>query len=285
MMRFRCPHCQQILEVAAPTELFLCPACELWCRLPVAQEMKPNREESRPITEPTSGGLDEPRLAPSNPETIPFGPSNAISTRRPGNDVPLRFLDEAEDFGDVKFDIIEDGEERRRKRRRRRRRRSAIGFDLDYWISPSLILLILLVPSGIFFIMISFLLHPGAGFGAFIMVGGSIWFAFIAVEDSLATALMVLFVPFYSWYYAFSNFERVAVPFALRGLGAIIFVVSLVASALHANDNWSALPPNVGSPTSTALQITFCPAPRAAPVIFRVPAPSLEAALAVPAEA
>lgn len=284
MMRFRCPHCQQVLEVVTPTEMFLCPACELWCRIPLPHEFKPSKEETRPSVEPSSGLEEEPRLAHSNPEPIPYERSHAITTRRPEEESPLRFRDEPNDVESVTFEIIEEGGEKRRKRRRRRRRRSRVSLNLHYWISPSLILLILLVPAGIFLIVVSFLLHPGAGFGAFLMVGGSIWFAFIAAEDGLSTALMVLFVPFYPWYFAFTNFERVAVPFALRCLGAIIFTVSLVSVHLHDTDRWSALPPRLGETTRTIRRITFCRVPRAAAAAFRAPALSLGATAAVRAE-
>jgi hypothetical protein len=268
MMRFRCPHCQQVLEVVTPTEMFLCPACELWCRIPLPQEFKPSKEETRPSAEPSFGLAEEPRLAPSNPEPIPSVRSHAITSRRPEAELPLRFRDEPNEVDSVTFEIIEEGGERRRKRRRRRRR-SRFTFNLDYWISPSLILLILLVPAGIFLTVISFLYHPGAGFGALLMVGGSIWLAFIAAEDGLATALMVLFVPFYPWYFAFTNFERVAVPFVLRCLGAIIFVVTLVSLHLHVIERSSALPPSLGEPTRSIRPITFCRVPRAAAAVFR----------------
>ncbi len=242
MMRFCCPHCQQVLEVAAPTEMLLCPACELWCRLPVAEEYKPSQEQG------STGLGDEPRLAPTPPESISNVRSRPITT--------FRLRDEP-DEEEVKLEIIEGGDERRRKRRRRRRRRFRIGFDLDYWVSPSLILLVLLVPAGIFFVVFSFLLHPGAGFGAFLMVGGGIWFAFIAAEDGLVTALMVLFVPFYSLYYLFTNFERVVVPFGIQCLGTIIFVVTLVSTSLRDNDHWSALPPHVGEAIPRTQELTF----------------------------
>jgi hypothetical protein len=272
MMRFHCPHCQQVLEVVTPTEMFLCPACELWCRIP--------------IPEPPTEFSDGPRLAPSNPEPIPSRRSKPITT--------LRFRDESDEAEDVKFEIIEEGVEPRRKRRRRRRRRRArIGFDLDYWISPSLILLLLLIPAGIYLVVLSFMLHPGAGIGAFLWVGGSIWFAFIAAEDGLAPALMVLFVPFYSLYYLFIHFERVIVPFALQCLGAIIFVVSLVSSHLHDADRIFACQP--AAPARVALagaagwqgidgRFTFCPVPRAAPAVFRELVPSLGSSPAAPAE-
>lgn len=258
MMRFRCPHCQQVLEVETPTEMMLCPACEMWCRLPIAQAYKPNQEATIPF--------DEPRLAPSNPEPFPGVSSNGFTSRRT-EEVPLRFLDERED---VQFEIIQEGEPRRHKRRRRRRR-SRFGFDLDYWVSPSLILFILIVPCGIFIVMISFLIHPGAGIGAFLFVGASIWLAFLAVEDGLATALMVVFVPFYTWYYAVSNFERIAVPFALRCLGGIVFIVCLVTSSLQAADRRSGIPPRLDGTTLIAGRITFSPFPRSAAAAVREP--------------
>jgi hypothetical protein len=141
----------------------------------------------------------------------------------------------------VQLEVVEDGGERRRKRRRKRRRRSGAGFDLDYWLSPALILLFLLVPSGIFVVVLAFVLHPGAGIGALLWVAGSIWFTFIAAEDGMLTALLVMFLPFYAWYFAFSNFERVAIPFVIQNLGAIIFTVSLVVAGIHASEE-SALP-------------------------------------------
>jgi len=251
MMRFHCPHCQQVLEVVEPTETFLCPACELWCRIPIPDEFELNREDVREIAPPRGERPYEPTLKPSEPS--PHVRPETISERR-SEELPLRLRDETDPIEKVVFDVVEDDAERRPKRRRRRRRRSGQGFDLDYWISPALILLFLLVPAGLFVVVLSFFLHPGAGFGAIFMVGGGIWFTFIAAEDGMVTALLVLFVPFYAWYFAFVNFERVALPFVLHCVGAIVFTVSLAVAAMRGGNDWSVLP-------ATAKCVISCLAP------------------------
>lgn len=259
MMRFHCPHCQQVLEVDQPAETFLCPACELWCRVSDSEEFEPKREEIFEIAPPPEQRPYEPNLAPAEP--ISPVRSDAIS-QRPSEESTFRLRDESDEVEDVEFEILEDGTERQPKRRRPRRQRCQGGFNLDYWISPALILLFLLVPPGLFLIVLAFFLKPGAGFGALFMVGGGIWLSFIAAEDSLHTALLVAFVPFYSWHFAFANFDRVVVPFVVHVLGAIIFAISLTVMALPSGDDSSALP-------TTGNRVIFCPAPRVAEAIFR----------------
>ena len=240
MMRFRCPHCRQILEVIQLTEKLLCPACEQWCRIPIPDEFELSCEPKRDIPPPNANVPFEPRLTPSEPPRVPHRES--ITTRQ-SEELPLRPRDELDEVEEVALEVVEDGDERRPKRRRRRRRRRSrgAGFDVDYWISPTSILLILLVPGGIFLVVLSFFLHPGAGFGALLMVVGGIWFTLIAAEDGMVTALLVLFVPFYAWYFAFVNFERVAVPFLITCVGSIIFAVSLIVAGIHAGEE-SSLP-------------------------------------------
>ncbi len=75
------------------------------------------------------------------------------------------------------------------------------------------------------------------------MMGGGIWFTAIALEDGLVTGLLVMFVPFYAWYYAFINFERVALPFIIQIVGTFIFFLGLgMAGSRAAKDGWSAAP-------------------------------------------
>jgi hypothetical protein len=227
MMRFRCPHCQQILEVAEVTDILLCPACERWCRIPISEEFELSGERRFEIPPRVPYEDSEPRLAPSNSPIIP--PSEAITPQR-NDDLPFRLRED--EVEDVQLEIVSEGEEPRRRKRRRRARHG--GFNVDYWIGPTLILMIFLVPGSLFLIVLSFFLHPGAGFGAIFMVVGGVWLILIAAEDSLGTALMVLFVPFYYWYFAFTNFERVALPFLMNFVGTIVFTVSLAVEGIHA---------------------------------------------------
>lgn len=256
MMRFPCPHCQHVLEVDQPAETVLCPACELWCRIPISDEFEPKHDDIAEIPLPPEARPYEPTLAPSEPS--PLVPSDANS-----EELTFRLRDEPDEAEDVEFEIVEEGGARRPKRRRPRQRRpSESGFDLNYWLSPTLILLFLLVPLGIVLVVVSFFLEPGVGVGTFFMVGGGIWLAFLAAEDSLLTALLVAFVPFYSWHFAFDNFDRVALPFLVHCIGAIILAISLGMAALPSAEDSSALPTLDNS-------VTFCPAHRAAQAVFR----------------
>jgi hypothetical protein len=233
MMRFRCPYCQHILEVAKPTHALLCPACEQWCRIPLPEEFTLEREEVRDVVEVVRD------------TTTSSCPRREAITDRSPEERPQPLRDEA-DVEDVQFEVIEDGEERRRRRKRRRRSRrrrsSGIGFDLDY-ISLPLILLIVMAPGGLILSILSFFIHPMAGMGCLLMMGGGIWFMLIAAEDGLVQALLVLFVPFYAWYYAFMNWERVAIPFLLQCVGGLVFSISLGAAGMRAvEDRSSSLP-------------------------------------------
>lgn len=232
MMRFRCPTCQNVLEVAKPTNALLCPACEQWCRIPVPDEFTLEREESRHAVETSQEYASPPRLR-----------RDAV-TDRPPEEQPYRLRDEA-GVEDVQFEVIEDGDEHRprsRRRRRRRRRSSGIGFDVEY-ISLPLVLLIILAPGGLILGILAFFIHPMAGFGCLMMMGGGIWFTLIAAEDGLTQVLLVMFVPFYAWYYAFTNWERVAVPFLLQCVGGLIFTFSTgMAGKRAADKGWSSAP-------------------------------------------
>jgi hypothetical protein len=218
--------------VAKPTHALLCPACEQWCRIPVPDEFTLEREEIRDVVE-----ARQDHASPSRPRR------DAV-TDRPPEEQPYRVRDEA-GVEDVQFEVVEHGDERRprpRRRRRRRRRSPGVGFDVEY-VSLPLVLLIILAPGGLILGILAFFIHPMAGFGCLMMMGGGIWFTLIAAEDGLVQALLVMFVPFYSWYYAFVNWDRVAVPFLLQCVGGLIFAISTgIAGKRAADKDWSSAP-------------------------------------------
>jgi hypothetical protein len=234
MMRFRCPNCQQVLELSQFTPTLLCPSCERWCRIPIPNEFELSGGPTTITTSPNSLGRYEPRLERSQPQPSPASPKQP-SLADYGEDAPLRFQDEEVSRPDRPMDVLPADEEQPSKPRRRRRRRRSrgVGIDIDYWISPTLILLILLGPPSLLAIIISFILHPGIGFGMLVMLVGWLWTVLVAAEDSLATALMVVFVPFYYWFFVFTNFERVALPFLIHSVGSIILILSVTMGTIH----------------------------------------------------
>jgi hypothetical protein len=258
MMRFRCPTCQHVLELTHPTQAALCPACQQWCRIPIPDEFELSQEPSRQTVERKEEALDEPRLAALDqpeeilevvavPESASRPPRDAIINRRP-EELPPGFRDHTDEVEDVEFEIVEHGDERPRKPRRprrRRRRRSSGGrsFDIDYWTSPSLILLLVTAPPALIASLVFFIVHPAMGFGCLLMMGGGIWFTIIAAEDGWMTALLVLFVPFYAWYYTLNNWERVGIPALIQLIGIFIFFVSMGMLMSRIDDGrWSNLP-------------------------------------------
>jgi hypothetical protein len=295
MMRFRCPHCQQILELVTPTEMLLCPACELWCRIPLpastprcsepkrsetpapqrpkneglpasarwSQGWEPREDELQLRIEPTQPTLEprielpqEPSLTPVPPEPAPplpqsipvtpvEPPPHAVTNDLP-HDLPLAVraeTSETEPIEAVELQVVERGGKRRRKRRRSVWRRYRGEFD--YWISPQLILLLLFAPGSLLLVVIAFLFHPGAGIGSLFLVVGGLWLMLIAAEDGLMTAILVMFVPFYVFYYVFLNFERTAIPFLLQCIGIVIFAVGLAMAAMRAVERQVSLPPAI----------------------------------------
>jgi hypothetical protein len=86
------------------------------------------------------------------------------------------------------------------------------------------------------------------GFGCLLMTGGGIWFTAIAAEDGWVTALLVMFVPFYAWYYTFNNWERVAIPFLIQLVGTFIFFLSMGMMKARMDENWSSLPAPIVRP-------------------------------------
>src|SRR5690348_3026575 len=101
MMRFRCPHCMQILEVDQPTDAILCPACEGWCRIP-SQPQAVRESVSSQI--PARKNEEAPQLPRPNRDAV---------TDRPPGGLAFSPRDE-EEIEPVEFEIIEDGDKRRR---------------------------------------------------------------------------------------------------------------------------------------------------------------------------
>jgi hypothetical protein len=255
MMRFRCPHCQHILELVTPTETLQCPACEMWCRIPLPAEFELRKANARRTREPRSETPAPPPPPPSMPlysdPPLAFPPADSgipydASRDRPPPEPPLDNSEAAvpgEGVEDVELEVVQSGRQRRRQRRRRRAWKRLFS-QMDYFVGPTLILLLIFGPSGLFLAILAFRLHPGAGIGAMLMVGGGLWLMLIAAEDGLWTALFVVIVPFYVLYYVFMNFERAAIPFVIQCLGVIIFVVSLLIAGMHAiEERISLVPP------------------------------------------
>ena len=242
MMRFRCPTCQHILELTQATQAALCPACQQWCRIPLPDEFELSRE---PIREPVEvrEPAEEILEVVAVPESASHPPRDAVTDHRP-DELP-RSIPEDDAVEDVEFEIVEHGDERPRKTRRprrRRRRSSGSSFNIDYWTSPSLILLLVTAPPALIVSGIFFIVHPAMGFGCLLMMGGGIWFTIIAAEDGWVTALFVMFVPFYALYYTLNNWERVAIPFLIQLVGTFIFFLSMGMMKSRMDERWSAAP-------------------------------------------
>lgn len=117
MMRFRCPTCQQVLELDQPTQAVLCPACQQWCRIPAPHEFTPSI--------PAESVVDPP-------------PS------------PAFFPASENDVEDVEFEIIEDGTKRRRSPSRRggmslRQRLALTRLGLGFHYAKFLIMMLLVL--------------------------------------------------------------------------------------------------------------------------------------------
>ena len=277
MMRFRCPHCQQILEVEGLADTLLCPACEMWCRIPsssaaaaaASQRSSPppsprwreegrgddfeiRREPPRPVIEPTFTPPQPPlEVQPVIAPPAPVIPPQETIAEPPPVEPPALVPAESEEVEDIEFEVIKKGGQRRRKRRRRRLLRS-LSRGFDYWVGPTLILLVIFGPAGLFLAILMFWLHPMAGVGALMVVGGGLWLMLLAAEDGFLQALLVLFVPFYVLYYVFANYERALIPFIIQCIGGVILMVTLLLTGLHAVEKQISMRTTQGSLTHTA---------------------------------
>lgn len=205
IMKFRCPHCQKLLETDEVGK-FLCPICKKWSRVPVPKKTVAAEEEEI---------LDVLAV----PQESRGSRREAITDREPDRRPRRRDEEEVED---VDLEVVDEGDEgrpRRRKRPRRRRRSSGGDSILDS-INLTLVLLVLLAPMGLGMVaLLFFFVNPLVGLAGLLMVGGWIWFILIASEDGLLTVVLVMFVPFYSLYYASQNWDRVAIPFLMMVVG------------------------------------------------------------------
>jgi hypothetical protein len=257
MMRFRCPNCKNVLEVSKPTEALLCPTCEKWCRIPSPKKAPAEDFEILDVVEVKEEAARSRRPARrAEPEEVLDVVEVPEEPRRSRRDavtdrVPAKRRRE-EEVEDVQFEIVEEGEEReerprKRKRRRKKRRGSnaVAGIDLD-WVSPSLILLIVFgVPGLLLCVLAAIFVNPVIGLALLLYLGGTLWFVIIAVEDGWVTALCVIFVPFYSWYYLFNNWERVGLPFVLQLIGYIVLFVASAAAGKKAGGRMELTPPPI----------------------------------------
>src|SRR6185437_377630 len=202
MMKFRCPHCQKLLETDEAAGKFLCPLCNKWSRLPVPKKVEVEEEILEVIAVP------QPRREQRE----------AITEREPDQRRSRRREEDDED----ELDVVEEDDNRPRRRKRRsrpRRRRSSSSFFDS--INVPLIMLIVLAPMGLGIVALMFLVHPLSGIASIFMVIGWIWFTLIAAEDGVVTALCVMFVPFYALYYATQNWERV-------GLAVLLYIIGYI---------------------------------------------------------
>lgn len=227
MLRFRCPHCMELLETDKPSQIVRCPSCAKRCRSPAAKKPVEEAEELQEVVEEEEEILDVIAVPEEEPS---YSRREAVTDRKPDKVRSRRRQDEDEDEA-VDLEVIEEDEEdepapKRRKRRPRRRRRSSSGSDLGVNL-PLILTLVLLGVPGFGLIVLSFVaLNPVAGIACLFMVVGWIWFTIIASEDGLVTVLACMFVPFYGLIYTFNNFDRVGIPFIIQFIGSIGFMVS-----------------------------------------------------------
>ncbi len=101
MMKFRCPHCQKLLETDEAAGKFLCPICKKWSRLPVPKKKAAVEEEE--ILEVVAAS-PQPRRERRE----------AITEHNPDERRPRRRDEEDEE--PVELDVVEEGEDGPRRR-------------------------------------------------------------------------------------------------------------------------------------------------------------------------
>jgi hypothetical protein len=203
-MRFRCPHCQKLLETDEVGK-FLCPICKQWSRVPAPKKKVEAEEEE----------ILDVIAAPNEPRN---SRREAITDRGPAERRPRR-RDEEDEDSDLEVVGKDEEDDRPRRRKRRRRRRSSGGGSFLDSINLPLILLIILTPLGLLVILGGFLTHPIVGFASILTMAGWIWLLVIVAEDGLGTVALVMFVPCYVLIYASQNWDRVAIPFLMMVIG------------------------------------------------------------------
>jgi hypothetical protein len=228
MLRFRCPHCLEVLETEKPSQVVRCPSCAKRCRSPGPKKPTSQVEELQEVVEEEE---EEILDVIAVPDDEPFHSRREAVTNRKPDKVRSRRRDEEDEEAVMDLEVVEDDEEdepapkrKRRPRRPRRRHRSSSGINVNL----ALILpLVLFGVPGLGLVVLSFVVfNPVAGIACLLMVVGWIWFTILASEDGLGTVLACMFVPFYALIYTFNNFERVGIPFIIQFIGSIGYMVS-----------------------------------------------------------
>jgi hypothetical protein len=211
MIHFQCPKCRKKLGVKEEQAggVGVCPECQCKFRIPAM----PNTGE------PAS--LPPRRSEPGRQED---GPARPVRKRK-----------RVEDDDDQPPDDDEADRKRARKRGKKRRKRAASpSSGMPEFVVP----LISLVVVALLFFGLALIWPVAAllpiGIGWLLSAVGGIWFLIVAFEDSAASGLLCLFVPFYGLYHLITHFDEEQRPFFLQLAGFLLVMTGTCAGAFSA---------------------------------------------------
>lgn len=222
MIRFACVNCSAVLRVGDEKagKIAVCPKCKSKMQIPDA------------VDEPTphEDATDDPRIQATAPTPSSHRP------RRP----------EAEEVGadsgtddDARSDETDD-DDRPRRRRRRRRRKSGRSSSTTFESVLNPFTIGLVVGVGLWGLML--VLHlvgvplvgiAAIGIGVIVAGIGRIWFLSIAFSDDSTVGYMVMWVPFYEFYYLISNFAETWKPYLLNMIGGGLAIIAFCSGGLR----------------------------------------------------
>lgn len=214
-LRFSCPECGRSLSVDASHEgrRVNCPACN-----------------TSILAEASEAIQERPRYpAPPRPREEDW---DDAPSRRP------RLRDDYDDEEDrPRSRRRDDYDDRRDRAPRRRRRVHSRGGIPGGWITIGVLFGLLALFVGLAFISMDLAIGLFA-VGALIILAAGVWFVVVAFQESPATGIMVLFVPFYNIVFLVRRFDVTGKPFFAQLIGAVVcFAATGIIATMHRPDD------------------------------------------------
>ncbi len=216
MIRLICPGCQKKLAVddAKAGKSGKCPACAGPIRIPQVSEA----EQVPAVDKVTTARKPAPTVMR---EAVAAAPKRSTPPPVPRG--------RADDYDDPADNEEEERPRKRRKKKKKRRAAMTMGTFLGLAGATGAIFLLFLVVSMFSIYGVYGLLLAGLA----LEIGGNMWFASIARQESELNYLLVRWVPFYSFYYFFSRIQATYKPFIFSIIGIVFLIAGWITYVVH----------------------------------------------------
>jgi hypothetical protein len=234
MIQIQCPQCHTKLAVkeAMAGRLGACPKCQTRVRIPELETITPDdvpeeRISTAPKREAGAQRARPPRRADDDDDDNDEDVRPARSRRRR--------IEDADDRADD-----EEPAPRRRPKKKKRKRRSeesSLFTSIDpFYIGLACVGIIWLI-TFVLSIFVPVIAFVPIGLGYLLSFVGGIWLLVVAFQTDVTAGLLCLFVPCYSLFFVFSNFDECKKPFFAQVLGTVMimsgFVAATIGGAMH----------------------------------------------------